>query len=301
MNTIRLLARIILCAALSLSILPCAQAQFTYTFFPTNDTINSAITTDFAIVGFAGGSYDDDFNRNFLSPSSPTVHFVDGADMSGEMEIFHSSTVHLSGGSFGSVIAFDSSKVNVSGGSTPFLLAFDTTTVDMTQGSVDDLECQGNSATIRGGVINTKLVANSSSDSLTGEVLGSCIVDVTGGNIIGELDAYNSGILNLYGGQLGGDLYAAFGGTINVFGSGLSASLLDAHYHNAYSLYSLSGTLADGGVLNNKNLYIMNDGVTYGHSSFSLVPTAVPEPGSVALLLMSTSAVSLFILRRRRK
>ena len=299
MNTIRLLVRIALCAAFSLSVLPEAHAQFTYTFFPNDATIASAIDTDFNFVGFAGGSYDDDFNRNFFPPSSPTVNVIDGASIPNGLDINNSSIVNITGGSLGFTVANDHSRVNVSGGSTSFLLAVDNATVDMTQGSVDDLELQGYRGTVRGGTVITKLVANSQS-SMFGDVLGSCIVDVTGGNIAGELDAYNSGILNLYGGQLGGDLYAAHGGTINIFGVGLTTSLLDAHVNNRYSLYSLSGTLSDGAPLNNKNLYILNDGVTYGHSSFNLVPTAVPEPGNVALVLTGAITTTALSLRRRR-
>ena len=50
-----------------------AHAQFTYTYYPNDTTINSDVTTDFAIVGYASGSYDDSFNPNFSSPSSPTL------------------------------------------------------------------------------------------------------------------------------------------------------------------------------------------------------------------------------------
>ncbi len=224
LNTTRLLVRAALCAALSLSVSPKAHAQFTYTFFPNNGAIDSAVNTDFAIVGYAGGSYDDNFNRNFQSPSSPTVNVIKNANIIGEMDVFNSSTVNLYGGSIGFLSAFDNSTVNVSGGSSPFLLTFDHSTVHMSHGNIDDLECQGNRVKISSGNISSKLLANSATNSRS-DVLGSCIVDVTGGSINGQLDAYNSGILNLYGGHFGGDLYAAFGGTINVFGSDLTTSL----------------------------------------------------------------------------
>ncbi len=60
--------------------------------------------------------------------------------------------------------------------------------------------------------------------------------------------------------------------------------------------------LADGTLLNNKNLFVMNDGVAYGHSSFNLLSSAaVPEPGSVALLLTGATTTYLLVLRRRKK
>ena len=300
MNTTRLLVCASLCAILGISNLPQAQAQFTYTFFPDDGTLASTVNTDFAIVGFAGGSYDDSFNRNFLFPSSPTLHVVNGADIGGEMDIFNSSHVIFSGGNIGFINVFDNSSVSASGGSSPFLLAFDSSTVNMSDGIIDDLEGQGSSVTVSGGHITSKLVANSAADSVTGNPIGSCIIDVTGGSIEGELDAYNNGLLNLHGGQLGGDLFAAFGGTIDVYGSGLTASLVNPDYNNAYSLYSLSGTLEDGTVLSNKNLFIMNDGVTYGHSSFNLISAAsTPEPNSLILLLSGGLGAGLLLHRRR--
>lgn len=65
----------------SLTLLSKAHAQFTYTYFPNDTTINGPVTTtDLAIVGYSGGSYDDNFNPAFNGPSSPTIQVVSGAN-----------------------------------------------------------------------------------------------------------------------------------------------------------------------------------------------------------------------------
>jgi len=303
-HTLQRLSLCVLCTTLILSLQSRSHAQFTYTFYPTDTTINSIVETDLAIVGFAGGSYDDNFNPNFTSPTSPTVNIVAGADISGgsnhgvgEMDIFNHSTVNVSGGNVYTITSQNSSTLNLLPGSTiGVALSFEQSVVNMNGGDVADLEGQGKQINVGGGTVGT-LVANTNTD-LFGTTLGSCLVNVTGGNITSEADAYNDGILNLYGGQFDGNLFARFGGTINVFGHDLRATLVNPNFNNTYSLYSLSGFLDNGTVLNDNSLFIENDGVTYGHSSFQLV-NATPEPGSIALLL-AFGACSVPVLIRKR-
>ena len=274
-----------------------AQAQFTYTYYPTDTTINSIVDTDFATVGYAGGSYDDNFNANFTSPSSPTIQVVTGANILGEMDIFNTSIVDFTGGAAGAVVPTNSSTLNITGGEIGFALNVDHSVINMSGGLVDDLEGQGKQINVSGGTVGT-LVANVNTDYL-GNSLGSSIMNLTGGEITGETSAFNDAILNIYGGKLGSILRAAEGGTINIYGTGLTATLFNSSFGNGYSLYSLTGSLEDGNVLNNTILRVRNDGITYGHSSFNLV-NVVPEPGAYGLLLGSGLAGAGVLLRRRR-
>lgn len=49
-----------LVAGLTLIVLPKAQAQFTYKYCSNSTTLNNEVSTDFAIVGFSGGKYNED-------------------------------------------------------------------------------------------------------------------------------------------------------------------------------------------------------------------------------------------------
>lgn len=298
MKTIRSLAFVALAA---LALTTTAHAQFTYTFFPDNTTINSDVTTDLAIIGYAGGSYNDDFTRNFTGPSSPTVQVVDGANITSEVDVFNSSIVNVTGGDIAGFIPYDNSVVNFLGGTTQFALNIDNAVFNVMSGYVSDLEGQGKAIHVSGGQMDL-LVANVNTD-FAGNNLGSCIVDVTGGSI-GEVQSFNLGVFNLRGGTIAGDILAAFGGTVNVYGTNLTATLLDANHPvggSTYSQYALSGVLTDGTVLNNSNLLVRNDSPgdgSLGQSSFHLFAVNAPEPGTLGFLLCGGIGGSVLLRRR---
>jgi len=271
-----------------------AHAQFTYTYFPSDSTINYGVSTDFAIVGFSAGGYNEaTFAREFTGPSSPTVNVEAGATII-ELDSFNHSIVNVSGGDIGAILPYGHSTVNIWGGHSGFDLSDDSAVINVFSGAIDDLEGQGRRINVYGGDIST-LIANDNTDFL-GNAIGSCVVTVTGGNL-GETDAFNAGILNLRGGQLNGVLRAAFGGTINIYGHNLDATLIDPNYGGWSSRYSLSGTLADGTVLSDyRDFFVGNDGVYYGHSSFQL--HNVPGPSAAVMLV---SGLYTGILRRNRK
>lgn len=283
---------------------PLAHAQSTYTFYPNNTTINSDVTTDYAIIGYAGGSYNADGTRNFTGASSPTVGIGNGATLIGETDVFNQSVVNVTGGDIGFLVSNDGATVNLSGGNVGFVLSFDHTVFNMTGGHVSDLEGQGQAIHISGGTVDT-LVANVQSSPL-GDVLGSDVVDITGGSF-GQTDAQNLGVLNVRGGTFADRILAAFGGTVNIYGTGLSATLLDPNFTglgSSYSRYALSGTLGDGSVLTNHDLLIRNDRPGDGSfqpSSFNLISTATaPEPGSWAFLWTGLLPVAVVFQQRLR-
>jgi hypothetical protein len=190
------------------------------------------------------------------------------------MDIFNHSTVDASGGHIDFIVPMDNSRLNLSGTDTYFVLSFGQAVINMSGGTVDELFGQGKLINVRGGTIG-ELEANDATDFF-GNFLGGCIVNVTGGTIMNKAYASNSGVLNIYGGHFQSALVARDGGTINITGRGLRATLLDAHYPNGYSLYSVSGVLRNSTVWNDQRILVRNDGVTYGHSSFTL--TNVPDP-----------------------
>jgi len=250
---------LVVCAAFSL--VACTGSvlaqPFTYSHFPSNTVINTPVTADFAIVGYSGGMYNEvDFTREFTGPSSPTIQVVAGADIP-DAEVFNHSTVHVTGG------------------------------------TVTELAGQGRLANVSGGMLGI-VTANSNTDTMGGQ-LGSCIVNLTGGTFMEEVNALNEGILNLYGGQiLAPFLRSAEGGTLNIYGTGLSAQLTNPNAPNGYSLYTLAGLLSDGSSLDGVQLRVRNDGVTYGHSTFNLI--TVPAPSAAATVALG----GLMAARRRR-
>ncbi len=278
----------VVCAVVWLTSSSALAQPFTYIYFPSSTTISTPVTTDFAIVGFSGGQYNDvTLAREFTGPSSPTVTIAAGADIP-DAEIFNSSVVNVTGGTCG-FVAYDTSTVNIHGGSTSFTLSEDAAVINMYSGHADDLEGQGQRINVYGGTIGT-LVANVNT-SFDGNTLGSCIVDVFGGTFEAgaNLTAFNDGILNLRGGLIQSDFVrAADGATLNIFGTNLGANLINPNGANGYSIYTLSGMLADGSSIDGLQMRIRS-------STFNLVN--VPAPGAAVALVLP----SLLLARRRRR
>jgi hypothetical protein len=284
MSVAKHLHRVLFLLAISV-VAPAALAQtFTYTYFPSSTTINTPVTTDFAIVGFSGGQYNEDtFAREFTGPSSPTVTIANGADIP-EADIFNSSVVNITGGT-AALFPFDHSTVNIHGGTVPFALTFENSVVNMYAGAAGDLEGQGHQVNVFGGTVGT-LVANGNTDYL-GNTIGSCEANVFGGSFSAgnDLTAFNEGVLNIHGGLIqSAFIRAAEGGTLNIYGTNLAAQLINPHDPNGYSIYHLAGLLADGSPISGLEMRIRNDGVTYGHSTFNLIN--VPAPGAAGVLAM---------------
>lgn len=276
-----------------------ANAQpFTYEYFPSNTTISSAYTTDFQVVGFSGGRYNEDtFAREFTGPSSPTVTIADGAVIP-DAEVFNSSVVNATGGAW-SALMYDTSTLNVLSGANGVgssALGFESSTINVYDGRMFGVYGQNRRINVFGGSIR-ELESNTNTDYLGNSLGVGCITDVLGGTFIvgGNITAFNDGILNLRGGLVQSDfIRAAEGGTLNIFGTDLVAALLNPNGANGYSIYSLSGFLADGSPLNNVEMRIRNDGETYGHSTFNLI--SVPGPGVPGVL-----AVGAVLAARRRR
>ena len=178
----------------------------------------------------------------------------------------------VSGGSVsGLLFVFNSSVINLSGGATSDNLnTYDSSTINLS-----------------GSSIGYYLNANNSST-----------VNFSGGSLGANLSAYDSSTINLSGGSIGGDLYASDASAFSITGSGLTDTLVDADVFG-YSQYVLDGTLADGTALNGKSLFVQN-GTGAAFTFNSVGPSAVPEPGSMALFVGLAGAGGLMLRKRRR-
>ncbi len=242
------------------------EAQNVY--FPNNITLNEIITLDSAIVGYANdGDYNADPRRN---PTSPTITLATGGHIRGFLRAYNSSTVNVDGGS----VDF-------------YLYAFDNSTVNITNSFLNgNIEASHTSTvTLSNSYVPGYIQSNNSSR-----------INITSGFIEGDLFAMDNGTFNISGGVLYGDMLASGASTMNLFGTGLTAVPATSPYPNS-DLYLLSGTLADGTILDNKNLYLQSG--TGAH--FFINPTPVPEPGSMAFLLISGITSGIVLKRRYRK
>lgn len=275
-----------------------ADAQ-SYTFFSKNATVNYFVSTRYAIVGYAGG----DFGSGFKNPSSPTVSFVSGGNVS-NLDAYNASVVNVRSDSVIGETKIYSSMINISGGDVIDLFADNNSIVNVSGGNIRGYLLSDHSGliSISGGKINQGLTGDNNS-----------VLNVRGGSVSGGLRSFNGSVLNISGGSgdfvqaLGGSvnltggrisvsLTATFGGIINIYGSGLSATLIDPNYYGGTaSFYSLSGALQDGTALTAEPLYIQN---TTG-ATFHLF-NAVPEPGSLALSV-SMTIIGAGVLRRKRR
>lgn len=237
-----------------------ASAQ-TFTFFPSNATINYVVA-NFTVVGYASGNF-----AHLQSPSSPTVNIVRGAILT-DLSVYNSSIVNFSEGDVSSLDAIDSSTVNMSGGVISQQAAISST------------------FNISGGIVRQGLLAD-----------GSGTVNMSGG-LAPFLSAFNSGTVNFSGGDIYA-LYAYNNSTVNIFGSNLTDTLINPDDGRS-SEYVLNGTLTDGTILNNKPLLVQNGSSAIVTFNGNIVINAAPEPGSVALLV-GLVTVGAGALRRRRR
>jgi len=119
------------------------------------------------------------------------------------------------------------------------------------------------------------------------------IVDISkfhwsGGTINGQPPPDGSEGLLAAGADLAIPILVQDSATLIIMGSDLAATLADPNYQEMFSLYQLSGTLADGSAVNDEFFAIQNG----TGASYQLLP--VPEPAPITLLL------PVAILLRRR-
>ncbi len=118
---------------------------------------------------------------------------------------------------------------------------------------------------------------------------------VAGSSVLYTLQVSGNSTVNISGGTVGSNIFFNDDSIANFFGTGFTSNLLARD--DGFNLYTISGTLSDGTVLNGKQF------VTSGNGSFAFkapVAAATPEPGSVALLV-GMGVTGAGVLRRRRK
>ena len=125
-------------------------------------------------------------------------------------------------------------------------------------------------------------------------------VNINGGMFNNSLEAFNSGIINVNGGTFS-NLFAYDSSIINLYGN-VTAMLTNANA-NGFSQYTLSGSFSNNAIAANTTLNVFNN----GNARFNITNVnalggvgAVPEPGSVALLVGLGVTGAGFAAKRRR-
>jgi hypothetical protein len=258
-----------------LTLLMAAPAAHAQDLFLPNDTTLDAtnpVAPPFsAIVGYA--SFDDLING--VNPTSPTISIVTGANVNA-LEVHNSSIINMSDGSVGSgdflgkLLSDDTSTINIRGGNVLF-----------------DVDVQSASTVnFSGGTVADDIVSH---DNTT--------VNMSGGFVSQDLLINGSSTFNLSGGTVGDQVFVQDSSLLNVFGTGLSSALLDPNFEGFYSEYALSGSLVDNTVLANRIIFVQNgSGARFTLNNSS----AVPEPGTLALLMGTVCGGGGLLLRRKR-
>ncbi len=175
----------------------------------------------------------------------------------------------------------------ISGSSVHYSLdAYNNSTINISGGDV-------------GGALGTadNSVINVSGGNVAGGAFtqNTSTINISGGNI-SDMYIYSGSTINIKGGSIGDFLAAYDNSTLNLFGTGLGDTLINSDvYDGYYSQYALFGVLSDGTNINGESLYIRNrDQVKINFIN------AVPEPGSIALLV-GLASVGLLVRKRHVK
>ncbi len=255
-----------------------AQSQ---NYYPNNATVNSTVGGS-AVVG----------RDSTLHNSSPTFNFLTGGFLSnGALDAYNGSTVNMSGGLIPQgVNMHDNSILNFSAGVIQQgLSATDNSIVHMTGGSVTLAVSSGGNGklTISGGFSNGFVFANSNQS-----------LDISGGTFVQSLNSFLNSTVNISGGDFSssGGLYANDNSLLNFYGTNLSSILTNPN-DGSDSIYTLSGTLADGTTANGLLVGLGNGSA----AQFKLI-NITPEPGAVSLLAgLGVTGMGLLLRWRTRR
>ena len=294
-----------------------ANAQYTY--FPNDATVNYVVSSYTTVVGYASG----DLINGFQQPSSPTVNFVTGSrvsdlfsynssivnfDAGGATNLYprNNSVINIKSGSFYTMQSLDSSVINFSGGSSTGPVMVDSQSAfNLSGGTIDSIDIpKSGVVTINGGSVSNGLNAQSNATVTINSgflknivaIRGNSVLNFDGGSTDYELNLYDNSIANCRGGIFKSRLGVATvdnSSTFNIYGNGLSAHLTNPNF-TGYSQYTLIGHLLDGTDATGERVYVRN-----GTSAKLVVYSAVPEPGSLALLF-GMGTVGVGVLRKRR-
>jgi hypothetical protein len=185
--------------------------------------------------------------------------------------------------------------------------------INMSDGSVNSqfffgelLSDDTSTINISGGNVGGDVdVQSASTVNFSGGTIGDDIVthdnttvNMSGGTVDQDLLINGSSTFNFSGGTVGDDIFVQDSSLLNVFGMGLGSVLIDPNFEGFYSEYTLSGHLLDNTVLADRIIFVQNgSGARFTLNNSS---SAVPEPGTLAFLMGTVCGGGGLLLRRKR-
>ena len=264
-----------------------AIVTYNYDF---GDGLIGAAAYNQSVVNVTGGQV---YSLQLFGQSSVNIS---GGQVS-YVSAFDNSAASFSGGTVFQLVAANNSAVSINGGTVYSASFSDTATLGVSSGSVGYLSFSGSNATVSGGAVDAAFADNGSVLNISGGSLGSVygtagsILNISGGTGNSAVVDGSGSILNFTGGTYGGigagtgaSAYVSGGNianymiangpgaTLQITGNGLSvdsitsASFFDGVHNYLNSTYAVSGTLADGSLLNT----IVYAGTSYVSSSTEL-------------------------------
>ncbi|MEM9348053.1 MAG: PEP-CTERM sorting domain-containing protein [Planctomycetota bacterium] len=225
---------------------------------------------DDATLTINGGVINDDV-IGFGSNTGSNTLVVTGGSIGDDLEIYSDGTLTVTGGSVGEDLeAFEDSFLSFSGG-----------TVANNFTVYDDA-----TALVTGGFIDNDL-----------EAINNAAITVRGGSIAEDTEASGSATIDIFGGTLGTSIASGGNSVITLYGPGFQINGQSAGFGEIAPTFGLlSGTLSDGTAFSVDFARITEGFFFRRTGDIVLVEQAVPEPTSLALLVLGSAA----LLRRQR-
>lgn len=223
-------------------------------FFPNDATLDASNpVSGRTFVGYA--NFDD--YLNFNNPRNPTLTMLPGASVGTDMQLFNASILDMRGGligaDFGSLLAYDQSTTNMSGG---------------VVGQQVTLQHEAR-FNFSGGLVG---------DDVTS--VDNSVLNITGGRIGHSLLINEQSSAFIAGGIVTADIFVQDASLLTIAGPDLISTLTDPDFQDFYSVYTLSGHLADGTELSGRTVLVQN-----GTGARLVVSaSALPEPATLLLI-----------------
>ena len=260
----------------------------------------AGLTQDSGYLDMSGGRINGRVESSNTGQEAGGIHISGGAVGGDFISRGFSDSLQGTGVVEGNLICSSSSRTDMLGGTVHrFAVGQQSGTLFIGSGAVGfDVEAQNESRVLlAGGSVGRDLIGRQSGRVYMDggivqrnlEGFNTSVITKTGGTVFGRIDPHDQCIMNISGGNTSGG--QAFGGpdtqplalalnitvedsaTIRFVGTALTTTLIDPNDQGLYSLYELTGTLADGTSVSGERFRVRNA----TGAQYKLVPFVPPD------------------------